>query len=307
MNDRPHKPRHSLQALSALLALALLSACGPGKNATPTMSVDAIFTAAYTTMIAQQATQLALTPPSPTATETPLPTLPPAPTAALPTLAFTAPTTGVIGGGSTGLCDSSAFAGETIPDGTVMDPGKNFTKTWTFLNNGTCTWSTSYTLQFDSGDEMDGSTASVPNSVGPGNTVSISVKMTAPTSKGTYKGVWQLHNAGGAAFGVAPWVQIKVGSGPTVTPGGPTATAGPSPTKCSGSVTMVVSADVRDFTLSFSPSGPTYKGGGFSVDVTVPCGWTGKVTPSLEGTTFKPKSRTIDNFPPPSEIHFGIQ
>src|SRR5512146_884417 len=115
MDDRLHKTRHSWRVLSALLLVVVLSACGSG-NATPTMSVDAIFTAAYNTMLAQQATQLALTPPTSTATMTPLPTLPPAPTAALPTLAFTAPTTGVvIGGGSTGLCDSSAFAGETTP------------------------------------------------------------------------------------------------------------------------------------------------------------------------------------------------
>src|SRR5512143_829205 len=257
MDDRLHKTRQSWRVLSALLLVVVLSACGSG-NATPTMSVDAIFTAAYNTMLAQQATQLALTPPTSTATMTPLPTLPPAPTAALPTLAFTAPTVGS-GVVSSGACDSSAFVADvTIPDNTVMDPGKTFTKTWSFLNNGTCTWSTSYSLQFDSGDDMNGSTASVPASTGPGNTVNISVKMTAQTSTGTYKGVWRLHNAAGQAFGDMPWVLIKVGSGPTVTPGGPTATAGPSPTKCSGGVDMEVGTPVRDFTLSFSPSGPTY-------------------------------------------------
>src|SRR5512146_1923603 len=111
MDDRLHKTRHSWRVLSALLLVVVLSACGSG-NATPTMSVDAIYTAAYNTMLAQHATQLALTPPTSTATLTPLPTLPPT-SAALPTLAFTLPTTGaVVGGGGTGACDSSAFVSD---------------------------------------------------------------------------------------------------------------------------------------------------------------------------------------------------
>jgi len=307
MHDRHDFTRHSWRALAALMLVVVLSACGPG-NATPTVSVDAIYTAAYNTMLAQQATQLALTPPTSTPTLTPLPTLPPT-AASLPTLAFTVPTTGVVvGGGSTGACDSSAFVSDvTIPDNTVIDPGKKFTKTWNLQNNGTCTWGSGYSLQFDSGDQMGGGTTGVTGSIGPGSTATISVQMVAPTSKGTYKGVWRMHNAAGVAFGDTPWVIIKVGVGATVTPGGPTATAGPSPTKCSGGVDMEISTPVRDFTLAFSPTGPTYNPGGFSVTVHIPCGWTGTVTPTLEGTTFKPKSKTFSSFPPPSTFDFKIQ
>ena len=54
----------AISALVILLALTL-SACGSGNaDATPTFSLDAIYTSAAQTFTAQQATQLALTPPT---------------------------------------------------------------------------------------------------------------------------------------------------------------------------------------------------------------------------------------------------
>ncbi len=293
-------PRSSLrmmQALSALLLL-LLTACGSAK-ATPTMSVDAIYTAAYNTMIAQQATQLALTPPTSTPTQTLVPTLAPPPTAAsLPTLSIlTNPTTGFTSGGSTGACDSSAFGGDvTIPDNTTITAGKKFTKTWTLLNNGTCTWSTAYTLVLDSGDAMGGATTAVPASVPPGSSVNISVQMTAPTSTGTYKGVWRLHNSAGQAFGDTPWVIIKVGTG-----NGPTVTPGPTAAACGTSGCVItVTANVPDFKVEFTDS----KGAAPSCDVpagtnscsfTVAAHWDGAIVLSKGKYTFSPSSYTFTN------------
>ena len=81
------------------------------------------------------------------------------------------------------------IADVTVPDGTRYDPGATFTKTWKLRNSGTCTWSTSYTMVFDSGTQM-GTTASVamPSSVPPGNSVDVSVPMTAPSAAGTRAG-----------------------------------------------------------------------------------------------------------------------
>src|SRR5512140_3111895 len=150
-----------------LLLVLLLGACGPKANATPTVSVQAVYTAAFQTLAAQQATQAALNPPTSTpAPPTPLPTLPPA--SPLPTFAISSPTAGVFnpGNSGTGSCDSSAFVADvTIPDNSVIDPGKAFTKTWTLLNNGTCTWNSSYKLAFKSGDQMNGTTTALANSV----------------------------------------------------------------------------------------------------------------------------------------------
>ena len=46
--------------------------------------------------------------------------------------------------------------------------------------------------------------------VGSGQSVQISVQMTAPQKHGTHVSVWQLATAGGEGFGDQMWVEIKV-------------------------------------------------------------------------------------------------
>ena len=109
------------------------------------------------------------------------------------------------------------IADVTVPDGTRYDPGATFTKTWRLRNIGTCTWTTSYTMVFDSGTQM-GSTTSVamPNNVAPGQNVDLSVNMTAPNAAGHYIGYWKFKNANGVLFGIGVnanrswWVEINV-------------------------------------------------------------------------------------------------
>jgi uncharacterized repeat protein (TIGR01451 family) len=116
------------------------------------------------------------------------------------------------------LCDAAQFVADvTIPDGTTLAPGASFVKTWRLMNNGTCTWSTSYAVVFASGDQM-GSPAVIPmpSSVAPGGTVDITVNMTAPSTLGHYRGNFKLRNASGGLFGVGTnaaflfWVDINV-------------------------------------------------------------------------------------------------
>jgi hypothetical protein len=209
----------------AVVLMLILSACGAGNaNTTPTLSVDAIFTAAFQTLTAQQATQLALTPPTNTPLPTPLPTL-----TALPTqsggLLFVSPTTS--SGGTVGSCNNAAFVNDvTIPDGTEVKAGKSFVKTWTLQNNGTCAWSTSYKFNFISGDAMNGTSVAVPNSVPAGQQVQISVTLTAPTTSGKFKGYWRMQTDQGQYFGDSPWVAITVSgaASTTDTPSGSTNT-----------------------------------------------------------------------------------
>ena len=75
------------------------------------------------------------------ATLTPSPEVP-----LLPTLAITAPAN----------CKDGAvlLRDVTIPDNTQMRAGETFTKTWEFLNNGTCPW-INYALKFTAGDQMN--------------------------------------------------------------------------------------------------------------------------------------------------------
>jgi hypothetical protein len=106
----------------------------------------------------------------------------------------------------------------TIPDGAEIDPGDSFTKTWRLRNNGSCTWTSSYSLIFDHGDSMGGPASQQLTSgvVEPGQSVDVSVDLTAPNTPGTYKGFWMLRNGSGVVFGIgaaaniAFWVQIVV-------------------------------------------------------------------------------------------------
>ena len=114
--------------------------------------------------------------------------------------------------------DRAQFVADvTVPDGTRYDPGATFKKTWRLRNVGTCTWTTSYTLVFDSGTQM-GSTASVnlPSNTAPSQSVDVSVDMTAPNAAGHYIGYWKFKNAAGTLFGIGVnanrswWVEINV-------------------------------------------------------------------------------------------------
>jgi hypothetical protein len=114
--------------------------------------------------------------------------------------------------------DRAQFVADvTVPDGSIFDPGQAFTKTWRLKNIGTCTWTTSYNMVFDSGTQM-GTTASVtfPSSVAPGGTIDLSVSMTAPSTAGHYIGYWKFKNASGVLFGIGTtankswWVEINV-------------------------------------------------------------------------------------------------
>jgi hypothetical protein len=118
-------------------------------------------------------------------------------------------------------CDWAQFVADvTVPDGTNFAPGAAFKKTWRLKNIGTCTWTTSYSLVFDSGERMGGPTpVNLPVTVAPGQTVDLTVDMTAPSAAGVYIGYWKFKNASGGLFGIGAaanrsfWVKINVTSG----------------------------------------------------------------------------------------------
>jgi hypothetical protein len=123
----------------------------------------------------------------------------------------------------------------TIPDGTKLDPGADFTKTWRLKNIGTTTWSTAYSLVHASNDKIGGpATVSLPKNVAPGETVDLSVDLTAPNETGKHTSYWKLSNDRGQLFGIGPdasgafYVQIEVGGdGGSSGSGTPAATSTP--------------------------------------------------------------------------------
>jgi hypothetical protein len=144
-------------------------------------------------------TQSAPTAIPPTATNTPIPpTNTPVPTAV-------------------SYCDWVKFIKDvSIPDGTQLSTSEVFTKTWRLQNRGTCTWTPDYMLVYTSGASMGATTAiRLPGYVAPGQTVDVSITLTAPASAGSYTSYWMLRNPSGALFGAgnkaneAFYVEIK--------------------------------------------------------------------------------------------------
>ena len=117
---------------------------------------------------------------------------------------------------------SSYVADVTIPDGTQIGAAQGFDKVWRMLNSETCPWVAGSQLVFQEGEQM-----SAPNSVSvlivaPGETVDISVKMSAPSAAGRYRGIWQMRNHLGEWFGDRITVIIQVpDTAPAPTPGPP--------------------------------------------------------------------------------------
>ena len=192
------------------VVIILVSACNLPSSAPATEEPNAIFTAAALTVQAQlnQATPFytpTLPPPPPTNTPVSLPTL--APPTNTPVLS------------PTPACDAALFVKDvTIPDGTPIEPGASFKKTWRLKNVGTCQWS-GYALVFESGEAMGGA----PDPVGivaPGQEVDVSVSFTVPTTlSSTVRSYWRLRNTSGVLLpvqngfqGKSFFVEIKVAS-----------------------------------------------------------------------------------------------
>lgn len=107
-------------------------------------------------------------------------------------------------------CNKAKFIAENIADNTEFAPGETFTKTWTMRNDGTCTWDSSYRVVFNEGDRMNGeSSYNLNTTVKPGETVDLSVHLTAPDTPGTYKGYWNIKAPDSDLFTFF-YTQIKV-------------------------------------------------------------------------------------------------
>ncbi len=201
-----------------LMAALVLASCNlPRPNQALTPTGDVISTAAAQTVDALS-TLLAPQGTPPPSDITSAPTILPV-SSVTPT--FTPQASATIAGAPTALpCNRAEFVKDlTVPDGTTFAPGASFVKTWRLKNNGSCTWTNSYRVVFDSGVSM-GAPASfnLPDTVAPGDTIDISVNMVAPGTADDYESYWKLQDASGTSFGLGSngqdsfWVKITVGS-----------------------------------------------------------------------------------------------
>lgn len=198
--------------LIVILAMITLACNSPsGSNLTET---DQLATAVAETVSAQMAENLPpeqaqTQPPEATASFTPEPSLTTPPTA---TATSTATVVSI-------PCNRASFMTDvTYPDGAEVHANNSFVKTWRLQNTGSCTWTSGYKMIFSHGDRMN-----APNevqltggTVAPGETVDVSVNLTAPGDIGTFKGYFKLKSSNGDVFGIgsagttAFWVEIKI-------------------------------------------------------------------------------------------------
>ncbi len=200
-----------------LLFVVGLSACTmPYSTPDSVATLQAVYTAQAATVAVIQTQSAPTTTPTPLALPTfPFPTLPPQ--TSFPTIT-TLPQNTSTSIPAVTRCDQAAFVKDvSVPDGTVLAPDAQFTKTWRLQNVGSCTWTTAYALVFSSGSRMGGAAAvNLPGEVSPGQFVDVSVKLTAPLADGAHTGYWMLRNASGVMFGLGEnaqrpfYVSIKV-------------------------------------------------------------------------------------------------
>ena len=188
---------------------------------------------------------------TPTSTLIPATEVPPT-VAAPPTATTTSSTTDSAitptGSAPSPACtDAAAFVDDkTILDYSHMDPRETFTKTWRIKNTGTCTWSSSYSAVYSSGDHLGVKDSVALSDTAPGATLDISMDMAAPGSDGTYKVFYQLEDPAAKAMtidnGNTMWAIITVGkvfvnASPTPlaslsTPHAPSTSGGTGTTNC---------------------------------------------------------------------------
>ena len=180
-----------------VLVLTIILACAPFAAATPqpAATLNALYTSAAQTLDAMS------TQGSYTATVQPFATVTLSLNSATPFATYTTvPQLQTV----VNRCDAASFVSDvTYPDGSTVARGSTFTKIWRVKNTGTCTWNTSYTLVYVSGEKFSApNSVTVPGNVGPGQSVDIPVNLTAPNNPGNYTGYWRLRNASGVLFGV---------------------------------------------------------------------------------------------------------
>ena len=184
---------------------------------------------------------------APTSTDTPIPiptqviaTEPPAtePPAMAETTATISPTADIPRPTNAPDCANSAsfVADITIPDNTEVEGGATFVKTWRIANTGTCIWGPDYTLTHYSEERM-GAPASVPLAVTfPGQTLDISLSLTAPNSIGKHQGYFAIKNPKGLIMKINAdsrlWliIQVKNPAAATLPPTATQAVAAVQPT-----------------------------------------------------------------------------
>lgn len=99
----------------------------------------------------------------------------------------------------------------SIPDGTQVQAGAQFVKTWRMRNTSGCDWPAGYRLAFFENEPLGPVNLSDPlGPVARDAEFEVSVQLTAPSASGLYTSTWRLRDTGGGSFGNRVYVAIRV-------------------------------------------------------------------------------------------------
>ncbi len=242
-----------------LIMVWILAACAPAATFSPEMSTAVANTVAA--MSTRTAAAIPTTAVQPTATINPLATF-----TSLPTFAVTA---------TPAVTQSPAFwisnwTDVTFTPGTKMTKGEVFTKKWNLTNGGSSTWEKDFQIVFSSGAEMGFTSIPLGVAVAPGDSVVISIDLTAPATVGSHTANFLLVTPEGKKFGGGitadmPFsVQIEVEDFFAVTYAKPTAKV-PSGATCpvkivlTAKITATASGEVTYHFVTSQGDSKTYK------------------------------------------------
>lgn len=231
--------RKSIWLVGTLLLAVVLSSCNMGATPPPTEDAGAIQTQAFSVVITQVALEQTQTaqaiPPTALPTNTPQAT---ATLGLIPTVSIfgtntpfafntqqpgltplalpsTVPTAGAYSTITTANgCNNAIYLSESTPyDNATIKVAKEFTKSWEFLNTGTCTWDEGYSFSFrpEYSSSPEGAAIGyygkdeVISKTGvftkPGEKRTFTVSLKAPSKTGEYIWSWKLKDDAGNLFG----------------------------------------------------------------------------------------------------------
>lgn len=97
----------------------------------------------------------------------------------------------------------------TIPDGTQLEIGQSFTKTWQVENNGPTRWGIGFTLRHESGEPMTDRLSHPVPVTEASQAADLSLALTVPSTVGRHVGYWRLYDAGERPFGDRLFLDIQ--------------------------------------------------------------------------------------------------
>lgn len=99
----------------------------------------------------------------------------------------------------------------TFPDGTSVQPGSVFLKTWRIRNDGPHSWPDNVTLTCAGGDSLSAGDVALPvDSLSAGSEAEITLQLSAPERTGRHVAYFRMKTSEGIFFGQRLWADIRV-------------------------------------------------------------------------------------------------